>query len=295
MNSYILSVVIPSLNAPDELLSLLHQIKECPEFEIILINQSKRVISTEIQLSNFREIILELPVPASTARNIGAKYSKSDYILFLDDDAIFFENSHMLMKNIFIDDSIDYFIFNRGYTTDNKYISSNPAISIINSNHWSVIRFITEWNICIKKSVFDSIGGFPDIGPGSIHLAKCGEAFILGSKLLQLSKCFMYHESIKISHPPLWGKKPYLTCLGYYYGAGYSVGFGLKNYPLHYKILWTLRTIIAAFRDFISPINSILSPIEVNINLIRFKLLVGIYRLIGLYDAFINAGPRVNK
>jgi len=295
MKSYSLSVVIPSLNAPDELLSLLHQIKECPKFEIILVNQSKRIISDEIQMSNLREIILEFPVPASTARNIGAKHSTSDFILFLDDDAIFFQNSHLLINNIFIDDSTDYLIFNRGYTNNNNYISNNPAISIINSNHWTVIKFITEWNICIKKSIFDSIGGFPDIGPGSIHLAKCGEAFILGSKLLQLSKSFIYDESIKISHPPLWGKKPYITCLGYYYGAGYAVGFGLKNYPFYYKIIWTLRTIIAASRDFISPINSILSPIEENVNLLRFKFIVGIYRIIGLYDALINAGPRVIK
>lgn len=295
MYKYNLSIVIPSLNAPNELINLLKQLKECKECQIILINQSKRIISHEIQMVNLNELILEHQVSASKARNIGAHRSKGRYILFLDDDAIFFENSHIALKNIIDNSTNDYLIFNKGYTKDNKYFSNNPDIRISHTNHWTFIKFITEWNICIKNSIFKFVGGFSEIGPGSNHLAKCGEAFVLGSKLFKISQNFEYYENIKISHPPIWSKKPYETCIGYYYGAGYAVGMGLKDYSIGYQFIWILRTLVAGFRDLITSSQLILSPIECDINKFKYKFTIFYYRILGLFDGVINSKPRENK
>ena len=176
---------------------------------------------------------------------------------------------------------------------DGKFVGNKDILK--KNNHWTIIKFIVEWNICIKKTTFLKIGMFPDIGPGSGHLANCGEAFILGSRLIKISKNFKYFDCIKISHPPMWIKKPYLTCIAYYYGAGYAAGEGTKQFSKFYRLIWIIRTLLASLRDFLYPLDNMLAPSELKYNKLKYKFLISYFRILGLYDAINNKLPRKKK
>jgi glycosyltransferase involved in cell wall biosynthesis len=288
-----ISVVIPTLNAPRELFKLLRQLAECPELEVIVVNQSKKSLLEDVVISNLTEIYLGRPVSASIARNIGAERSKSEFIFFLDDDAFFSNDSHKLLLNVIdLHKYVDCFIFDRGFLRSTTHVSVNPASTRWRSTHWSITKYVTEWNICVRRTLFNDVGGFPEVGVGSPHLSQSGEVFILVSRLFKISKYFFYANEISISHPPAWSKKPYRTCIGYYYGAGYAIGIGLKEYQLSYRVIWYLRTIFATIRDFLAPMDSILGPIEADISVIKYKALICCYRLLGLVDSINQRSPR---
>jgi hypothetical protein len=172
------------------------------------------------------------------------------------------------------------------------YTSVNPSLNLWKPIHWFIVKYITEWNICIRRTLFNEIGGFPEVGVGSPHLSQSGEVFIMASRLFTKTKNFFYASEILISHPPPWSKKPYLTCIGYYYGAGYAIGEGLRGYPFSYRSIWYIRTVLAIFRDLFAPINSILSPIETTIKIRKYKYSICFYRLLGLLDSINLRHPR---
>jgi glycosyltransferase involved in cell wall biosynthesis len=288
-----ISVVIPTLKAPRELFKLLRQLAECPELEVIVVNQSKKSLLKDVVISNLTEIYLGRQVSASIARNIGAEISKSEFIFFLDDDAFFSNDSHKLLSNVIdLKKYVDCFIFDRGFLRSTTYVSVNPASTRWRSTHWSITKYVTEWNICVRRTLFTEVGGFPEVGVGSPHLSQSGEVFILLSRLFHKSKSFFYANEIAISHPPAWSKKPYLTCIGYYYGAGYAIGVGLREYQLSYRIIWYIRTILAVVRDFLTPMDSILGPVEAEITIKKYKASICWYRLLGLADSINQRNPR---
>ena len=98
-----ISIVIPSLGRKEELLNTINDLsqqslpKEC--WEIILVMQGDFNIETIVEQCpkwNINLSVFHSPEPnASLARNIGLVESKSEIVLFLDDDLII-KNTHFL-------------------------------------------------------------------------------------------------------------------------------------------------------------------------------------------------------
>ena len=285
-----ISIVIPSLNAPKELFDLIGQLDVLEEKEIIIVNQNPNVKVTEI-FTNLIEINLSKPVSASAARNIGASHATAEFIFFLDDDAILYmlgsNQWNVLLKSL---ENIDVIVFDRCFiNSSNHNISSyNPSPSVWNERHWSIIKFVTEWNVCIRKSVFFNANAFPNIGVGSSSKAQSGEIFVLISSIHRISKKFLYFPNISIIHPPYSGSKPLKLCLGYYYGAGYSVALSFKYFSAHYKLLWIIRSFLAAFRDLGLKRKDLLVPNDFDKSFVFYKLRIANMRLKGLIEGLIN-------
>lgn len=91
-----LSIIIPTHNRSDLLLENLDALsyQSCPEFKVIVAADTCRDDTTQRVL----DFSLKAPFPldlvshdarsAAATRNLGARYAKSDFLLFLDDDII---------------------------------------------------------------------------------------------------------------------------------------------------------------------------------------------------------------
>lgn len=86
----LISIIIPTLNRPNKLISLLDRlIGICPEEEIIIVDDSKNSQAEEIKNRYSREVTYihrGEKLGVCSARNFGAKYSTSEYLIFFDDD-----------------------------------------------------------------------------------------------------------------------------------------------------------------------------------------------------------------
>ena len=97
----LVSVVIPTINLNQNLAKLLNQLIEA-DFEIILVNQTGASIFDSTfrinKIKKFHEVIINSIIPAYSARNLGASRALCEYILFLDDDSIFFNKTYNLIN-----------------------------------------------------------------------------------------------------------------------------------------------------------------------------------------------------
>ena len=290
----LVSVVIPTINLNQNLAKLLNQLIEA-DFEIILVNQTGASIFDSTfrinKIKKFHEVIINSIIPAYSARNLGASRALCEYILFLDDDSIFFNKTYNLI-NGYISNylSNDFFIFNRGYVQRGCYMSYNQPIKKFSIKHRISVSYLTEWSFCIRKSIFEKIGGFPPIGIGSEHRAQSGEAFVIFCNFRLESDKIMYFENVKISHPPYDSKKNVQLCLDYAYGSGYSVGFGLEKYHFLYKLYWYMKSFMASFKFFVTLKNTP-RPIE-KISQFYFRFNLFCSKNQGLFDSIFLKYPR---
>lgn len=87
-----ISIVIPTLNRPEELIILLIMlinVETNSDFEIIIVDDSKEDKSSLIPKSirpRIRYIHRGEKLGVSSARNVGAEAAKGEYLIFLDDD-----------------------------------------------------------------------------------------------------------------------------------------------------------------------------------------------------------------
>jgi glycosyltransferase involved in cell wall biosynthesis len=100
MNSDIfISVVIPTFNRSKYLLKILQKLKNnflnFKNFEIIICDSYSKD-NTEIKINNFKQNNLFLPIQYlnirknihSLKRNLGLRFAKGKYVIFLDDDCL---------------------------------------------------------------------------------------------------------------------------------------------------------------------------------------------------------------
>jgi hypothetical protein len=186
--------------------------------------------------------------------------------------------------------SNDFFIFNRGYIQRDSYSSYNLPTGKFSQEHRVAVCYLTEWSFCIRKSIFERIGGFPPVGIGSEHRAQSGEAFVIFCNFRLISDKVMYFDDVKISHPPYHSIKNVQLCFDYAYGSGYSIGLGLENYDCLYKLYWYIRSFISSFKFFFT-LKNLPRPLE-NISKFYFRINLFLSKNQGLFDAIFNKHPR---
>lgn len=252
--SFVVPVVRPELYMLELIKSLNHSCAGISDIELIVVNQSQSSIFQLLSKLNFpvQEIITESVIPAAEARNLGAEHANGQFLFFLDDDAVLVAEPgavERLLQDFSSD--IDAWVTQRGEIIDGKYITHWPP-GEVNINQRNFSKFCIEWNIIIRKSAFLKYGGFPHIGAGARHAALSGEVFVLIAKLLGSRTQIRKLNYIRVAHPPLLKKdNNALNLLGYFFGAGYSVGISLKYFSLFSAFYWLLRSISAAVADLL--------------------------------------------
>jgi glycosyltransferase involved in cell wall biosynthesis len=289
--SFVVPVVRPELHMVELLNSLNHSCSKLNNIELIVINQSQSTILDLLSKLSFpvQEVITESIIPAAEARNLGANYAKGEFLFFLDDDALLIaerDDVERLLKNLEL--NIDAGLCHRGEILNGKYITHWPSdIATINQRNFS--KYCIEWNVIIRKNIFLKYEGFPNIGAGSRHAALSGEMFVLMARLLGGKIQIHRFNYIRVAHPALLkNDNSASNLLGYFYGAGYSVGTSLKYLSLLSATYWLLRSISASVADFLFRYRLYSNSTSPKIKRIGFALLFT--RIVGLLN-----GVRGNK
>ncbi len=300
----ILSIVVPVVNPKTYLKGLLDSIQalDSERIEIIFINQSQQEISSLYDYSKidvkFTDRLTGGTIPASKARNLGASIATGSYLLFLDDDAYFYpaiapEKIANLLTHLAIS-SPDLLLLQRGETIDNNYQTHWPDLQNTKIDYKNFSNYAIEWNFLIKKQLFDNLGGFIDIGPGSNHACLCGEAFVLFSKIIDRDNYSIeLYPDIQIAHPGLFAKVVSLrNALAYYYATGYVVGIGLEYFKFSHKLYWSLRLIISAVYDLWLRQDREIIPVQESVNQNNYRFALAKCKLLGFVDSIQAKQPR---
>jgi len=293
----LLSLIIPVLHLDLHLPLLFKSIAKfsSTELEIIVVNQSDGELPDYLT----REVcipiidhITDTIVSAANARNLGASLASGEYVFFLDDDALFYSDE-IAFKGLLseLHSGPDVLVVQRGEIVDGKFISHWPK-GVLTVTYRNFPRIIIEWNLIIKKSIFNKLGGFPEIGSGSPHAALSGEAFVLASKIVAINLAILLWPSVQIAHPGLFEKiKPVSVALGYSYGAGYAVGLSLPSFDLKMKIYWVFRVMGASLSDLFLRKGELIFTIE-KVDKLKYRFGLAKCKLYGFFSAMINKSPK---
>ena len=217
-----LSIVICSYNRAqyigDALDSLYKQTTSLSDFEILLVDNNSTDGTPEVYKS-WREIhpegnfqyLTEHQQGASFARNTGAAHAQSDWLCFMDDDAVAFPD---FVANIIKHTQEKPTIVGFGGKIIPKYIPEKPVwmsyyvSSLVGNFDYSPVpcafkkgKYPLESNMVIKKSVFDQIGGFNTTLPGVMGTLRIGgEGKELFYKVIGLGEEIYYDPNIIVYH-----------------------------------------------------------------------------------------------
>ena len=217
-----LSIVICSYNRAqyigDALDSLYNQISSLSEFEVLLVDNNSTDGTPGIYKTwrehnpdgNF-QYLSEHRQGASFARNTGAIHAKTEWLCFMDDDAVAFPD---FVANIIKHTEEKPTIVGFGGKIIPKYIPEKPVwmsyyvSSLVGNFDYSPIpcafkkgKYPLESNMIIKKSVFDQIGGFNTTLPGVVGTLRIGgEGKELFYKVIGLGEEIYYDPNIIVYH-----------------------------------------------------------------------------------------------
>ena len=253
------SVIIPSYNSAETVLNCLESLtkQQIDEpFEIIVVDSSSDG-TNDMVAQNFpdvRLIRLEQKTIPSKGRNIGAGKAQSEYLVFTDSDCTpekdWLKN---ILKNISAGNDIiggsvengrpESLISRAEYFIEFREFSS--------SSSKREIRFLPSCNFAIKKSIFDAIGGFPEV--------RASEDTLFAHKLTEKGHKIVFDPAVKIKHLNRNKWRPYLKnqyILGKYAAHVRKIlpmpgGFFVKIpyvFPL-LPIVRTLRTLQFIFQS----------------------------------------------
>lgn len=207
---------------------------------VIVVNQT----GSEFYLPTFLSVIFvpTIKISAASARNLGASNASAEYILFLDDDAWLDQyNEHQLRAALY--EHTDLISLKRWDVKSNFH--KRPNI-------YNIPYFFIEWNIIVNRLLFKHLGGFPEIGVGSKHLAQSGECFILVANIMNkknvnvkaITTTIIKHPSLDIGHDNT-------KLCGYLFGLGYAVGVTINNMSTLAQFYWFLRILFAFSKRFL--------------------------------------------
>lgn len=217
-----LSIVICSYNRAqyigDALDSLYKQTTSLSDFEVMLVDNNSTDGTPEVYKS-WREIhpegnfqyLTEHQQGASFARNTGAAHAQSDWLCFMDDDAVAFPD---FVANIIKHTQEKPTIVGFGGKIIPKYIPEKPVwmsyyvSSLVGNFDYSPVpcafkkgKYPLESNMVIKKSVFDQVGGFNTTLPGVVGTLRIGgEGKELFYKVIGLGEEIYYDPNIIVYH-----------------------------------------------------------------------------------------------
>ncbi len=217
-----LSIVICSYNRAkyigDALDSLYNQTSSLSEFEVLLVDNNSTDGTPGIYKTwrehnpdgNF-QYLSEHRQGASFARNTGATHAKTEWLCFMDDDAVAFPD---FVANIIKHTLEKPTIVGFGGKIIPKYIPKKPVwmsyyvSSLVGNFDYSQVpcafkkgKYPLESNMIIKKSVFDQIGGFNTTLPGVVGTLRIGgEGKELFFKVIGLGEEIYYDPNIIVYH-----------------------------------------------------------------------------------------------
>jgi glycosyltransferase involved in cell wall biosynthesis len=154
------SVIIVSRNRETELCECVDTLKSQigPPFEIIVVdNGSNRPLSRLAM--DYNLLFIECPIPFTPAegRNIGAYFSKSSVLIFLDDDA--------LAENDFVQSAVsafDHFPFIgiRGRIIPKTSAKNSNLAGVYDLGRYPIPALLdVEGNMAVPKKIFQEVGG----------------------------------------------------------------------------------------------------------------------------------------
>lgn len=178
-----ISIVIPTLDRPDQLEKLICKLANViQDEELIIVDDSKVALKSHIvDTGDFKIKYIHRAekLGVSSARNIGARAADGDYLLFFDDDDDFTSSWLEDFRNSL--GSIPEFIH-----CDMKLIHENGKEETVSARERKYPVVIPgAW--VIKKSLFDEIGGFDE----RLKFAENTELFF---RLGQIEKITEYIE-----------------------------------------------------------------------------------------------------
>lgn len=202
-------------------------------FEVIIITDEEEELSPSIEDSRIK-IISSGPLGPGEKRNIGAKAAKGEILAFIDDDAYpekdWLENASRIFNEIDI-----YALGGPGVTPPNVSFLEKMTGYLLESwmtgagtiyrNKIAENREVEDYptfNLFVKKSVFDSVGGFPiNYWPGE-------DTKLCLDMIQNQQKKFLYSGSLVVYHHrrPLFS--PFLKQISRY---GRHRGLFAKIFP----------------------------------------------------------------
>lgn len=152
--NYKLSVIIPTYNAEDYLLEAVESVKKqtlgFENIELILVddnsNDNTKTILKDLssKYENIKSILLDgNSGTASKPRNEGIKASTTDYIMFLDNDDIYYPEMCERMYNTIIDEDCD--VVSCRYNIDSEESSKTPHSFLNKYDNYIKINSINEF------------------------------------------------------------------------------------------------------------------------------------------------------
>lgn len=235
------SVVIPLYNKQYSIKACLSSVflQEFNDYEIIIINDGSTDDSLELVEEIIKnsdhdiKLINQKNQGVSVARNVGVENSKYDYICFLDADDSWEINFLNTYKKYIITYS-DAALWISGYNINNE-----PPILYEKEGY--IDRFFKESiyktilhtsGVCVKKSVLNTIGGFP-VGK------KVGEDLYVWARIAENYKfCYIPYNLVNVIQENDFSRSgrdlvnPYI--LEYYVGSK----SGLKNSDLKIYLMY---------------------------------------------------------
>ena len=251
-----LSIIVPVVRPQIHLDNLFDTLRStcygANDVELIVVNQSGtsiRSMCTDLPLP-VREVMTQTVITAANARNLGALNADGEFLFFLDDDALLIaapQDFRRLLGEL--TSALDAAVCHRGELVDGCYCSHWPkGVNLVTERNFSA--FCIEWNIIVRSDLFFANGAFPEIGAGSQHAALSGEVFVFLARLLGAGFRLRMIDYVRVAHPSLMKPgNPASNLLGYFYGAGYSVGISIRYFSFPTKLYWLVRVAVATVYD----------------------------------------------
>ena len=275
------SLIIPLYNRPDEITELLESMVDMKtdlSFEVIIVEDGSSIPSKDIVLT-FRDQLnlLYYSKPNSgpgLSRNYGAKYSSGEFIIFLDSDVV--------LPIEYLNEVEDYQKINNLDAFGGPDKSCDSFTVIQKSINYSMTSFFTtggirnkqkgfekfhprSFNMGIRKTVFDALGGFSELRFGedidfSIRLIKAG------FKTGLIEAAFVFHKR----------RTDFKKFFKQVYNSGLARIVLFKRYPKSLKIVHFLPSIFTI---------GLLISVVLGFSFSVFYLLINIFILMVFIDA----------
>jgi len=217
-----ISVIICSYNRAKYILDALKSLSEqsLPKstFEVIVVDNNSTDATATVCSEYMKEntglnafYITETQQGSSFARNTGAKKARGQILVFMDDDAV--------AKEDFLEKIVSFFdkhpeagglggrIIPLYIPYEPKWMSHFVSSLVGNFNYshqlttFSEDKYPLESNMAVKKSDFDTIGGFNENLPGvkgTLRIGGEGKDFFF--RLKKLGKPIFYDPSVQVQH-----------------------------------------------------------------------------------------------
>jgi len=277
-----ISIIIPCYKQPRELNNCLLALRnqKCALDYGILVVDSEPCSSVVDIAGNFSEVKLirgAKNLKPGSARNLGVENSKSKYIAFLDSDCIphkywlqaafdSLEQGYKLVGGPIVDQLPNHPV---------SYVDNLLQFVDYSANRPSgIAKHIPASNSAVQKSVFDTVGKFPEID------LIAGEDVLFSQKIAEKYPAdIWFNSNMIVSH---LGRKDFKVFLDHQISFGYTRGYNKLLLKESYRRISRYRFMILAIVlkrfEYIFRKSLIYNPVLIFRNLIYCPLIfIGLY------------------